>query len=62
MLGLRDEEITFVVGHDDATLLALTSALTEAGIAIRSLVPEQMTLEDVFFELTEERREETVAA
>jgi ABC-2 type transport system ATP-binding protein len=34
-------------------LLSLTRALSEAEITIRALVPEQLTLERVFFELTE---------
>ena len=39
---------------EEAHLLPLTRALTEARIVIRGLVPEQLTLERVFFELTEE--------
>jgi hypothetical protein len=51
----RDEQVTFTTEHDDATLLGLTAALTEAGVAIRALIPEQLTLEHVFFDLTERR-------
>ena len=58
-VALVEDQVTFAAEPDDATLLALTSALTDAGVAIRALVPEQLTLEHVFFELTErgDRRE-----
>jgi ABC-2 type transport system ATP-binding protein len=46
------DQVRFAVG-EEADLLALTRALSDAGIAIRALVPEQLTLERVFFELTE---------
>jgi ABC-2 type transport system ATP-binding protein len=52
-----EEQVTFTAEHDDATLLALTGALTESGVAIRALIPEQLTLEHVFFDLTEQRGE-----
>jgi ABC-2 type transport system ATP-binding protein len=55
--GIRDvtsrgEEIEFAVDDDDA-LLRLTQALVEAHLVIHALIPEQLTLERVFFELTE---------
>jgi ABC-2 type transport system ATP-binding protein len=52
----RDGELVrFAADADDATLLRLTAALTDAGVAIHALVPQQLTLEEVFFELTERR-------
>ena len=57
---LADGELSFAVDEDaDAQLLALNAALADGGIAVRALVPEQLTLEHVFFELTER---EAVAA
>jgi ABC-2 type transport system ATP-binding protein len=55
--GLSDavtsgDQIEFAI-REEAVLLELTRALTEAEIVIRALVPEQLTLERVFFELTE---------
>jgi ABC-2 type transport system ATP-binding protein len=55
--GIRDvtlvgEQIEFAVDDDDA-LLRVTQALVEARLVIQALVPEQLTLERVFFELTE---------
>jgi ABC-2 type transport system ATP-binding protein len=50
---LADDRMTFAIEGDDATLLALNTALAEAGVAVRALIPEQLTLEHVFFELTE---------
>jgi ABC-2 type transport system ATP-binding protein len=51
---LADEELSFALDENaDTQLLALNAALADAGIAVRALVPEQLTLEDVFFELTE---------
>jgi ABC-2 type transport system ATP-binding protein len=52
-IARREDQVTFAAERDDDTLLALTGALTEAGVAIRALVPEQLTLEHVFFDLTE---------
>jgi ABC-2 type transport system ATP-binding protein len=49
------EEIEFAVADDDA-LLRLTGSLVEAQLVIHALVPEQLTLERVFFELTERPR------
>jgi ABC-2 type transport system ATP-binding protein len=49
---LVDGQVTFAVDGDDA-LLGLTRAFADAGLAVLSLVPEQLTLERVFFELTE---------
>jgi ABC-2 type transport system ATP-binding protein len=46
------DRIGFAIDGEPA-LLELAGALTEAGIAIQSLTPEQVTLERVFFELTE---------
>ena len=43
-----------IVFHaDDASLDALSTALVEAGLGIRALVPETATLEELFFKLTE---------
>jgi hypothetical protein len=55
--GIRDvtlvgEQIEFSVDDDDA-LLRVTRALVEARLVIYALMPEQLTLERVFFELTE---------
>ena len=50
---LRGDDVRFAAEHGDDALLELTCALAEAGIAIRGLIPEQLTLEHVFFELTE---------
>ena len=44
--------IEFAVDGDDA-LLRLTQALVDRELVIQALVPEQLTLERVFFELTE---------
>jgi ABC-2 type transport system ATP-binding protein len=52
-LSLKGETIRFVVA-EESELLPLVRALAEARILIRGLVPEQLTLERVFFELTEE--------
>ena len=52
-VAIGDDQVTFAAEPGDDTLLALTTALTDAGVAIRALVPEQLTLEHVFFELTE---------
>jgi ABC-2 type transport system ATP-binding protein len=60
-LGTHDDDITFSAARGDETLVAVAGALAEAGIAIRALVPEQLTLEHVFFDLTE-RRENAVTA
>ncbi|MCW3065262.1 MAG: transporter related protein [Solirubrobacterales bacterium] len=61
-VAIVDEHVTFAVDADEA-LLALTRGLAEADIAILALVPEQLTLERVFFELTEGPAErETVPA
>src|SRR6201996_2974142 len=46
------EQIEFAVDGDDA-LLQLTRSLADEDIVIQALVPEQLTLERVFFELTE---------
>lgn len=46
------EQIEFAVADDDA-LLAVTRALVDARLVMHALVPEQLTLERVFFELTE---------
>jgi ABC-2 type transport system ATP-binding protein len=58
----REEDVDFAVTGDGA-LLDLARALSDAGIAIRALVPEQLTLERIFFELTERQpREAAIAA
>jgi ABC-2 type transport system ATP-binding protein len=61
-IARREDHVTFAAERDDDTLLALTGALTEAGVAIRALVPEQLTLEHVFFDLTERREDAQPAA
>jgi ABC-2 type transport system ATP-binding protein len=60
-LEFDGEQISFGI-EDDATLLTLTRALADAGIVMRALVPEQLTLERVFFELTERPDERQLAA
>jgi ABC-2 type transport system ATP-binding protein len=55
----RDGQVTFAADAEDDTLLRITAALTAAGVAIRALIPEQLTLEDVFFRLTEHPPERT---
>ena len=59
------DELEFAI-ESDRTLLALTGRLSAEGIVIQALVPEQLTLERVFFELTErpptQRRASTVSA
>jgi ABC-2 type transport system ATP-binding protein len=64
--GIRDvtpvgEQIEFSVDGDNA-LLRVTRALVEARLVIYALMPEQLTLERVFFELTETRAAREVAA
>ena len=51
-LEIEHDEVTFAI-EDDATLLRLTQRLADEQIVIHALVPEQLTLERVFFELTE---------
>jgi len=51
-LSVSHEQIEFAVAGDGA-LLRLTRSLAEADVVIQALVPEQLTLERVFFELTE---------
>jgi ABC-2 type transport system ATP-binding protein len=51
-IDVDPERIGFAVDGPSA-LLELTRALTEAEIVIESLFPEQVTLERVFFDLTE---------
>ena len=55
--GLRElrvvhGELTFTLADGEGTI-ALTRALADAGIGIASLVPEEATLEALFFRLTE---------
>jgi ABC-2 type transport system ATP-binding protein len=51
-VAVGGDQIEFTVEDDDA-LLRLTRSLVEADLVIQALVPEQLTLERVFFELTE---------
>jgi ABC-2 type transport system ATP-binding protein len=51
-VAIDDEQVTFAIADDDA-LVGLTRAMADAGVAIRALVPEQLTLEQLFFDLTE---------
>jgi ABC-2 type transport system ATP-binding protein len=62
-LKSEGEQISFAI-ESDTTLLTLTRALAAAEIVIQALVPEQLTLERVFFELTERpaTREQLAAA
>jgi ABC-2 type transport system ATP-binding protein len=53
-------ELSFRV-DDDEGLVALVSALAQAQVGIRALVPESDNLERLFFELTEEHAEEVAA-
>ncbi|MDX6687321.1 MAG: type transport system ATP-binding protein, partial [Baekduia sp.] len=46
-------ELSFRVDDDDG-LDALVTALVEAGVGIRALVPETDSLERLFFELTDQ--------
>jgi ABC-type uncharacterized transport system ATPase subunit len=41
------------IAADDAAVAELSQALVEAGALIRMLTPETVTLEDLFFSLTE---------
>jgi ABC-2 type transport system ATP-binding protein len=55
--GLRElrrehDELVFTLARDDDPVL-LTRVLADAGVGIRALVPEQTTLEDLFFRLTD---------
>ena len=50
-LRVEHGQITF--SADDAAVAALSQALVEAGALIRVLAPETVTLEDLFFSLTE---------
>ncbi len=61
-IEVEPDRIGFTVDGEHA-LIALAGALAEADIAIESLTPEQVSLERVFFELTETsmRREEAIA-
>jgi ABC-2 type transport system ATP-binding protein len=60
-VSASEDAVRFAAEHGDRVLLALTAALTEADIAIRGLIPEQLALEQVFFELTERRLHEAPA-
>jgi ABC-2 type transport system ATP-binding protein len=59
---LRGDDVTFAAGDEDETMLRLNAALVDAGVAVRALVPEQLTLEHVFLDLTERRTAQTTAA
>ena len=50
-LGESHGRITFTA--DEAAAAALSQALVESGALIRAMAPETVTLEDLFFELTE---------
>jgi ABC-2 type transport system ATP-binding protein len=54
-IAVAGDHLRFATDAEDATLLRLTAALTEAGLPIHALEPQQLTLEEVFFELTERR-------
>jgi ABC-2 type transport system ATP-binding protein len=58
-LGRRTLQIALAVGLDpDAAVEALVRGLTESGIGIHALIPEQASLEQVFSELTAHERAE----
>jgi hypothetical protein len=48
---LQHERISFTA--DEAAVAELSQALVEAGALIRALAPQTITLEDLFFSLTE---------
>ena len=50
-VALDGEELTFTAGEDEVA--AISRALVGAGLGITALVPEQHSLESLFFELTE---------
>ena len=50
---LAVEGVELVFTADEATVVRLSRALVDAGLGIAALVPEQATLETLFFELTE---------
>ncbi len=52
-LNVQGDELIFGV-EDDEGLVALSRALADAGIGIRSMVREQASLEGLFFQLTEQ--------
>ena len=52
-VGLEDGTIVFTA--DEESVVALSRALVQRGLGIRSLVPSTATLESLFFELTEAR-------
>src|SRR5581483_6906325 len=49
----RDEHGRIVFTADDAAAAELSQALVEAGALIRAMAPQTVTLEDLFFSLTE---------
>jgi len=50
-VALEGDELTFTA--DEEEVAAISRALVEAGLGITALVPEQHSLENLFFELTE---------
>jgi len=61
-LARRTLQVTLGVGLDpEAAIEALVRALTEAGIGIHALIPEQASLEQVFSELTAHEKAEAGA-
>jgi len=56
---LAGDELTFSASEDEVA--TLSRALVEAGLGITALVPERMSLESFFFELTEGEPMEAVA-
>ena len=50
-VALEGDELTFTA--DEEEVAAISRALVEAGLGITALVPEQHSLESLFFELTE---------
>jgi ABC-type multidrug transport system ATPase subunit len=59
-VSVEGERVSFTADADRA-LIELMRALAEAEIVVRALTPEQLTLERVFFELTEPEAQPTAA-
>jgi ABC-2 type transport system ATP-binding protein len=56
-----DNGAELVFAADEATAVALSRSLVEAGVGIAALIPEAASLEALFFELTEDRPEAAAA-
>jgi len=51
---VRRQHSAIVFTADEAAVAELSQALVEAGALIRALAPQTVTLEDLFFSLTED--------